>query len=96
VELTNSRGSVHGGASAILLELAGALAMDDVLGDETTEPLHFSVRYLRAVPAGNEIRVSAEVRQSSRSFVSLVHELTTPDGRLAVWAESIRLRRSAL
>ena len=90
--LTNSLGVLHGGAAAILIDLAGALALRHVLGDETTTPLDVTVRYLRPAPARSLVQGHATVTNMSRSLVTLSHELRGPDGRVAVEARSTRLR----
>lgn len=87
--LANSLGMVHGGAIAVVLDLAGTLAIGSGSDPEiTTSPLEFGVRYLRPTPLTGPVVCCAEVTYQSRALVVVDHRILDPDGRVTATAQS--------
>jgi len=65
--LNNSLGIVHGGVSAMALELVGSAALNDGRGDQPLHTASLRVNFLRQFRAGHESRYEARALRVGRS-----------------------------
>lgn len=81
----NNAGVLHGGVVTALLDVASYLALLPQLGEEENAVTHdLTASLMRPVPAGAQLRVTAEVLRRGRRLVFLRAEATVSGEPVAV------------
>lgn len=90
--LANSLGTLHGGATAIMLDLAASRVERSIGEAESPSRVGLSVSYLRPTPLDQPFRVAAQVEHRGATVVLSEAEIRDARGRITAQARSTSLR----
>ncbi|GMS87180.1 hypothetical protein PENTCL1PPCAC_9355, partial [Pristionchus entomophagus] len=83
-EHVNTKGTLHGGFSASLVDIITARAIGVTVKDKGMASVEIAVSYLLPVKLGDRIEIEARVLKIGRNLAFTDIEFRRPDGKIAV------------
>ncbi|GMR56924.1 hypothetical protein PMAYCL1PPCAC_27119, partial [Pristionchus mayeri] len=80
----NTKGTLHGGFSAALVDIITGQAIGVTVKDKGIASVEIAVSYLLPVKLGDRIKIDARVLKIGRSLAFADIEFRRPDGKIAV------------